>query len=244
MEKIDSEIGRHMALVGAIKDIETRSPMKELKAFEVRMKALESKIEAEDASEPKLLEQKLSDSRSKLKQLKKEFERLFELKLEKEREVIKLEALKEGYKEVKAYTFQNVLNQLSRKANKYLSELFEQPVKIKFENIDMKIDVAVNIDGRDRPLGLYSGGQFRRIALAVDLALSDITMARSSNKLNLIILDEYCKDLSETSMNKVLNLLQARKGSTILIEHNSIFRSIVNQTFEVELRDGVSRRVK
>jgi DNA repair exonuclease SbcCD ATPase subunit len=108
----------------------------------------------------------------------------------------------------------------------------------------MKIDVSVSIDGKDRPLGLYSGGQFRRIALAVDLALSDITCARNSNKLNLMILDEYCKDLSEVSMEKVLKLLQSRKGSTILIEHNSIFKSIVNNVFEVELINKVSRRVE
>lgn len=223
-------------------ELKVSSPIKMLTKFEERAAQLEAEIQAEYAKEPELLEKKLEDSKTKLKKISKnlaESEASYE---EMKTKAVRLEALKDGYREVKAYTFQTVLNQLTRKANNYLAELFEQPVKIKFENVDMKIDVSVTIDGVNRTLGLYSGGQFRRIALAVDLALSDITMARSSNKLNLLILDEYCKDLSEVSMEKVLKLLQSRKGSTILIEHNSIFKSIVNNTFEVELINKISRR--
>lgn len=224
--------------------IKSNTPDKFLEKFERRAKELESEIEAEDAKEPTSLNEKIAASSDKIKRLNADLQKVEAIQVEKNKTVIQLEALKDGYKEVKAYAFQNVLNQLTRKANGYLSELFEQPVKIKFQNVDMKIDVSVSIDGKDRPLGLYSGGQFRRIALAVDLALSDITCSRNSNKLNLMILDEYCKDLSEVSMEKVLKLLQSRKGSTILIEHNSIFKSIVNNVFEVELINKVSRRVE
>lgn len=224
--------------------VHANKPDKFVEKFLKRAEELESEIEAEDAKEPTSLKEKLSASKEKIKKLTSELQKVEAIQIEKNKLVIQLEALKDGYKEVKAYAFQNVLNQLTRKANNYLGELFEQPVKIKFENVDMKIDVSVSIEGKERPLGLYSGGQFRRIALAVDLALSDITCSRNSNKLNLMILDEYCKDLSEVSMEKVLKLLQARKGSTILIEHNSIFKSIVNNVFEVELINKVSRRVQ
>lgn len=160
--------------------------------------------------------------------------------------LVQLEVLKDGYKETKSATFQGLLLDMNRKANKYLTDLFEQPVKINFTNEGeggelSKIQVEVTIDGQPRPLGLYSGGQFRRIQLAVDLALSDIVSSRGK-ALKLRIFDEYMKDLSEVSMEKVLKLLETLKGSTILIEHNSIFKSIVSNTFSVELVDGVSRR--
>jgi DNA repair exonuclease SbcCD ATPase subunit len=89
-------------------------------------------------------------------------------------------------------------------------------------------------------IGLLSGGQFRRFSLAIDLALSDMVSSRKTSKLNILILDEYFKDLSETSMEKCLDLLKSRKSPVVIIEHNSIFKNIVDNVFFVELQGGTS----
>ena len=152
----------------------------------------------------------------------------------------RLETLKRGFKEIKSFVFNSALLDLTNKTNTYLTELFDVPIQIMFTNENMKIGMDVVFDGKPRGLGLLSGGQFRRVSLAVDLALSDIINIRKGSKFNLLILDEYFKDLSEQSMEKCLKLLERLGKSTILIEHNSIFKSIVDKTFEVELRGGVS----
>ena len=152
----------------------------------------------------------------------------------------RLEILKRGFKEIKSFVFNSALQELTNKTNTYLIELFEVPISIAFTNDNMKIGMDVVYDNKSRGLGLLSGGQFRRVSLAVDLALSDIINTRKGSKFNLLILDEYFKDLSEQSMEKCLKLLERLGKSTILIEHNSIFKSIVDKTFEVELRGGVS----
>lgn len=154
--------------------------------------------------------------------------------------------LKTGFKEAKAYIFQNILEDLTIKTNKYLAELFEVPVAISFSNIAdsgevSKITIDVSIDGNSRPIGLYSGGQFRRIQLAVDLALSEIVSNRSNKPFKLKVFDEYFKDLSEASMEKCLKLFEKLGGTILLIEHNSLFQNIVNQTINVELENGISR---
>lgn len=225
-------------------EYEARVPDREVRKYQERLEKLTKSIEEEDVKEPTLLQQKLKGSQEKSNKIQKDYEASLKEVHAIEASIIRLEATREGYKDVKVYTFENTLNQLTRKANKYMGELFNQQVKIKFSNVDMKIDSTVTIDGHERPLGLYSGGQFRRIALAVDLALADITLTRKSNKLNLIILDEYFKDLSEVSMDRILKILQSRMTPTVLIEHNSIFKSIVNSTVEVELRDGISRKIQ
>lgn len=155
----------------------------------------------------------------------------------------RLETLKINFKEIKSYVFNSMLNQLMVKTNNYLSELFEVPVQLMFHNEDLKITTEIKLDGQTRSLGLLSGGQFRRVCLSVDLALSDIVLSRKGSSLNLRILDEYFKDLSESSMEKCLKLLEKLGGTTILIEHNSIFKSIVDKTFEIELKDGISKEV-
>lgn len=153
--------------------------------------------------------------------------------------------LKDGFKEVKMYAFQGLLNELNLKANQYLTQLFEQPMSLRFINTDdsgdiSKISTILDLNGQERTLGLFSGGQTRRIMLAVDLALSDIAQSRSSKPINLLILDEYFKDLSEESMQKIYRLLESRKGSILLVEHNSTLRGLASKTFEIAYRNGTS----
>jgi DNA repair exonuclease SbcCD ATPase subunit len=160
----------------------------------------------------------------------------------------RLGRLKEGYREVRALVFRGTLLELNTRTNKYLRDLFEVPVGIDFSNEGeegetSKIITTVTWDGVDRPLGLYSGGQFRRIQLAVDLALADLVSSRSFSSFNLRIFDEYFKDLSEESMFKVLKLLEKLSGSVLLIEHNSVLKSAVQESFKIELREGISREV-
>ena len=158
------------------------------------------------------------------------------------------EYLKDGFKQIKSYVFQSLLSELNRSTNRYLNELFEVPASIIFDNISddgeiSKIKTTVMLDGNERSLGLLSGGQFRRVQLAVDFALSDIVAQRSKNPINVKILDEAFKDLSEPSMERIVGVLQKMSGCTILIEHNSIIKNIVNRVYKVELKEGISRHV-
>ena len=158
------------------------------------------------------------------------------------------EYLKDGFKQIKSYVFQSLLAELNSNTNRYLSELFEVPAYITFDNISddgeiSKIKTTVLLDGNERSLGLLSGGQFRRVQLAVDFALSDIVAQRSKNPINIRILDESFRDLSEQSMERVVGLLQKMSGSTVLIEHNSIIKNIVNRVYKVELKEGISTHI-
>lgn len=166
-----------------------------------------------------------------------DFDRLME---EKCKHLQRLEDLKNGFKEIKSYVFNSMLNEINARVHKYLTHLFEVPVSVRFKNDEMKIETEVRYDGVDRGLGLLSGGQFRRVSLAVDLALSDTVTARKGVRVGVLILDEYFKDLSEASMEKCLTLLEGRGQPVLLIEHNSIFKNIVNNSVMVKLENGTS----
>lgn len=155
----------------------------------------------------------------------------------------KLEILKDGFKDIKSYVFNTAINELNYRTQLYLNKLFEIPISIKFTNEDQKIECEIKINNQNRGLGLLSGGQNRRANLAVDLALSDIVSYRKSSKLNLLVFDEYFKDLSEVNMEKCLNLLKEKKCPILLVEHNSIFKNIVDNVFYMELENGTTREV-
>lgn len=156
-----------------------------------------------------------------------------------------LEILKSGFKEVKQYVFQSLLKELSIKSTAFAADLFEVPIKIEFFNEEeeggvSKIKTLVTLDGKERSLGLYSGGQFKRIELSVDLALASIVANRSQNAINFRILDEPLKDLSGSSKEKVVELLRRLKGNTLIIEHDLATKAIIHNVFNIEYRNGTS----
>jgi DNA repair exonuclease SbcCD ATPase subunit len=248
LTEIDKETRDFVALRGRLMNAALNSKRleTELKEGKARVKTLQKeKSELEDSDCFKEFE-KLEKINNEITSLRETVQILGFERADKVEDYNNLEILKTGFREVKQYIFQSLLAELSRKSTELASELFELPISINFSNEDdegsvSKILTTVTLDGNARSLGLYSGGQYRRIELAVDLALASIVANRSANPINFRILDEPFKDLSESSMEKMVKLLEKLKGSTIIIEHNSITKSIIHNEFHVEYRGGISR---
>lgn len=159
-----------------------------------------------------------------------------------------LEVVKDGFKEVKQRTYIGFLNEINRLVNKYAAELFEVPIFIRFNNLGEdgeigKVYTEIVINNVTRSLGLLSGGQVKRLELAVFLSLNEIINNRLGNTLNIRILDEVMTNLSMESSKKIVALLKSLAGSTLIIEHNELVKSIVDDMFNIEYRNGTSRKV-
>lgn len=233
-----------MELKSLKKDI--KRAVEDLSKIEVKMKTLDQDIEKAKKKAKSKFDSDIKKTKKEIKENESKVESLENLLEEGKEELKELTKLREGFKETKAYTFKALLRDLTNKSKYYLGQLFNLPISIEFTNETeeggiAKITDKVTIGNVKRPFALYSGGQARRIQLAVDLALSDIVAARGDKPAKLLIMDEYCKDLSESSMEKVLELFENLDKSVIMIEHNSLIKNIVSNTFQIELRDGVSR---
>ena len=72
----------------------------------------------------------------------------------------------------------------------------------------------------DRSIASLSGGEWRRVGLALSLALADFARARLGLSCNVVVLDEVMQHLDtdgQAAMAKVLKGLQAE--TTIVIAH-------------------------
>ena len=183
----------------------------------------------------------LNEQGDKIASLKDQVEARRSLLKDKSTEAGRLDTLKHSFREIKTFVFNSILDEINLRANKYLETLFEVPVTLNLRNEDMKIEASVEYNNEERSLGLLSGGQFRRLSLATDLALSDIVCLRKNNKIGVMIFDEYCKDLSESSMEKCLELFRTRSVPVLMIEHNSMLKSIIDETYTIVLQNGTSR---
>jgi DNA repair exonuclease SbcCD ATPase subunit len=223
----------------------TKALEAEIRQAKDRLKSLRKEKDSVAASEctaemkrVEALDTQIAEAKLKLKELK-DADQEFRNRLNN------LNILKNGFKEVKQYVFQSLLQELSLKATNIAADLFEVPIRIQFSNDSedggvSKIKTLVTLDGNERSLGLYSGGQYKRIELSVDLALASIVANRSQSPINIRIFDEPFQNLSEFSMEKVVALFARLPGSTILVEHNSIVKSIINETFHIEYRNKTS----
>lgn len=243
-KEADTVSEAYQELLSEKRDVDSLESTEKRLAKEFR--ALGDQLDKALAEEPTRETERLKEAQKREKELKKTLK-----ENEKKLKDIaalhgKYKLLSKGFKDVKAYVFQSLLADLSKKSTVLAQSLFEVPIQIEFTNEAedgglSKILTNVTLDGVERPLGLLSGGQGRRVQLAVDLALSKIVANRSENPINFRAFDEPFKDLSETSMEKVVKLLEKLPGTTILIEHNSVVKSIVDRVFSVELKNGVTR---
>jgi DNA repair exonuclease SbcCD ATPase subunit len=220
----------------------------EIKHLADMLDSISSQIALEESKTPKYTQDYLL---TKIEELSESEERLktsdssiFVL----QKEIIQLNALKDGFKDVKSHIFRGLLEELSRKSTEFTQELYELPIKIRFYNEDLegsisKIQTEVTLDGSVRPIGLFSGGQGRRIEIGTSLALAALISGRSTRSMDFRVLDEPMKDLSESSQEKVVELLRKLPGSTIIIEHSPVTKAIISNTFNIEYRNGISKSV-
>lgn len=121
-----------------------------------------------------------------------------------------------GPRGVQHYVFVSVLKQLEAIANSYLLVLAEGGVQLTLQGDDDadKIVKAVwvrSADGtmRERGLSQLSGGQWRRVSMALDLAFAEIIRRRGTLRSNLIVMDEVLTHLDASGREAVGSVLRA-----------------------------------
>lgn len=243
-----AETEKHLSTIATSKN-KLGIMLSQLTMLDNQIKNAENRVVSLNSELQMLAQPDLSSEYQKQQELQKSSElsqvkvnELTNLLAATEEKITQLEALKDGFKEIKTYVFNNALSELNYRANEYLVQLFDTDASIKFTTEEQKIELQVTLNDNVRSLGLLSGGQNRRFNLAVDLALADIVAGRKTSKFNLLILDEPFKDLSEESMEACVELLKKRTEPVLIVEHNSILKSAVTNVFFVEYQNGTSQQ--
>lgn len=87
-----------------------------------------------------------------------------------------------------------------------------------------------------------SGGQKRRMDLAIHFALSDLACTVTGHKLNLLVCDEVFDCIDSTGVEAVMEVLEekAKSASVFVISHNDALKSLVDNVMLVTRNSGVS----
>ena len=142
------------------------------------------------------------------------------------------------------------LEQLNIQANDYLDTLFDGVLKIQLasvtegkKGVKEKIDQKIFNGNHECSYNSLSGGERRRICLAINLALSDITSKSLGTSFSLMMLDEIFTGLDnqgKVQTMKLLKELEPRFETILVIDHTEEFKSLFTNVITVRKKGGIS----
>lgn len=141
------------------------------------------------------------------------------------------------------YIIKNILDYLNLQVNKYISILTNNQFSILF---DEELNETICTNNKIISYISLSGGEKRKINLAVMLGLQSIQTLINKNNVNMIFFDEICENIDvPEGVNGIYNLLNLYKeeGKLIfLITHNEYLRGLLDsyQSITIIKARGVS----
>ncbi len=168
-----------------------------------------------------------------------------------------------GTKGIQHFLYMDVVDQLQTVANSYLDVMTSGGISLELKgNIDEEKVVknvlirSKNGDKLSRELSQLSGGQWRRVSLALDLAYANLIHRKGHLRSNIMIMDEVLTHLDASGRESVGKLLRALVGKNLesdneenlLTNENTSMRSLTKEklfdTILVVLQDLASMELE
>lgn len=127
---------------------------------------------------------------------------------------------------MKSWCINNVIGYFNNKIKYYIDRFFEGSVSLQLDN---DLNEVISVNGNERTYDMFSGGEKRRLNLAILFALNDLVKANVSSNMNIMFLDEVLSNyLDDKGISSVLEVLQDMsdntKSSIYIIDHKDNFK--------------------
>jgi DNA repair exonuclease SbcCD ATPase subunit len=137
----------------------------------------------------------------------------------------------------------NILDFFNDSVNKYLKQLSNNSLALFFNE---KLEELIYIGEAETEFKNLSGGEKKRVNLAVMLALNDLLLFTGKNKSNVIFFDEVADSLDSIGVQGLVEIFDtlAKDKKIIVITHNDELNSLLEDESNiilVEKREGVTK---
>jgi len=146
---------------------------------------------------------------------------------------------------MKSWCINNIIGYFNSKIKYYLDRFFDGTVSLQLDN---DLNEIIKSNSKDRIYDMFSGGEKRRLNLAILFALNDLVKTNVSSKMNIMFLDEVLSNfLDDKGISSVLEILQDMiddgNNSIFVIDHKDNFKDYPSfKSIVVEKgTDGFSR---
>ena len=143
------------------------------------------------------------------------------------------------------YIIRNILDYFNLRSNEYVSLLTNGQFSLQFN--DELSETICNNNVETKYISL-SGGEKRKVNLAIMLALQDLSSKISRTDCNLLFFDEVCDNIDDPGILAVNNLLrmlesQNPEKKVLVITHNNYLQELLGDTNAITVRKhkGISK---
>ena len=136
------------------------------------------------------------------------------------------------------YIIRNILDYFNLRSNEYVSLLTSGQFSLEFN--DELSETICNNKVETKYISL-SGGEKRKVNLAIMLALQDLSSKISRTDCNLLFFDEVCDNIDNPGILAVNNLLrmiesQSPEKKVLVITHNNYLQELLGDTNAIKVR--------
>jgi len=227
---------------------EVDSLANEVSVTEQKLGQIESETEQQTD-----IDKLLDKERRRLRTKKGKIESLEENLKKRAKQKKRLEFWEEGFGNagMKSYMLDDVAEFLNEKVNDFTEFLTDGEIRIAFQTQrrlksgETRERFAIDIIGQGgkTTYAASSGGEKRRIDVAILLALSELT-SRHGNLPSLLILDEVFDSLDDVGIERVVRLLKSqllnKRDSVFVITHSDVLAQHFDKELLITKEDGIS----
>lgn len=130
------------------------------------------------------------------------------------------------------YIIRNILDYLNESVNYYLSYLTQSNFSLKFDD---ELNEIITQNGNIVHYISLSGGEKRKVNLAVMLGLQRIVFLTSKDKCNFILFDEVAENIDPTGLEGLSRLFQdlKKERTVFIITHNKELEAVLNASSSI-----------
>ena len=144
------------------------------------------------------------------------------------------------------YVIRNILEYFNERCNSYLSTMTKGNFVIKFD--DSLAETLYN-NGVQGHFDSLSGGEKKRVSLAVMLGLNDLLLLTGKDRSNIIFFDEVAENLDADGVKGLIELIHqlTKHKKLFLITHNEYLTSLLeeySETLKVVKRNNLTKITK
>ena len=129
------------------------------------------------------------------------------------------------------YVIRNILDFFNERSNYYLSVLTGGLLSISFDEL---LSETIKSNGGHVFFEALSGGEKKKVSLAVMLSLNDLLVLSGKNRSNLVFFDEVADSLDQEGIKGLHELLKdiTEKRKVFIISHNNYLTSLIEDSSE------------
>lgn len=154
-----------------------------------------------------------------------------------------------GNQGIKSMLLTDVVPFLNTRANHYLKQLSDSSIEVLFNTqttlasgeLRDKFCIEIVNENGDNDYKGSSGGEKKRIDIAINMALQDLVQSRSHKKVDMIVYDEVYEAIDDIGCEAVIQLLHEKANSTgtvLVITHNPELKDLFTDSIVVNKSGG------